>query len=81
MKYTPPGGHVSVTVREEGSELALEVSDSGCGIPSASLPHIFDRFYRVDSSRDRRSGGYGLGLAIAQQIAHFHDTTIEVASQ
>ena len=80
LKYTPSDGEVSVSVRQEGSGQFLEITDTGCGISRESLPHIFDRFYRVDSSRDRRSGGYGLGLAIAQQIARFHDTEIEVRS-
>ena len=80
LKYTSPGGKVVVSVRGEAGGQVLEVRDSGCGIPDDSLPHIFDRFYRVDSARDRRSGGYGLGLAIAQQIARFHGTEIEVGS-
>jgi heavy metal sensor kinase len=80
LKYTPADGEVSVTLHHQDSEQILEITDTGCGIARESLPHIFDRFYRVDSSRDRRSGGYGLGLAIAQQIARFHDTEIEVGS-
>jgi two-component system heavy metal sensor histidine kinase CusS len=80
LKYTPSGGEVRIAVRQEGFQQILEITDTGCGIPRESLPHIFDRFYRVDSSRDRRSGGYGLGLAIAQQIARLHDTEIEVGS-
>jgi heavy metal sensor kinase len=80
LKYTAAGGRVTIRVESEGSEQVVEVSDTGCGIPAESLPHIFERFYRVDLSRDRRSGGHGLGLAIAQQIARFHDTEIEVRS-
>src|SRR5439155_17319815 len=80
LKYTAPTGRVNVSVLQQGSEQVMEVADTGCGIPPELLPHIFDRFYRVDSSRDRRSGGYGLGLAIAQQIAHFHNSEIEVES-
>jgi two-component system, OmpR family, heavy metal sensor histidine kinase CusS len=80
LKYTPQDGTVCISLRAEGSAQVLEVADSGCGIPAESLPHLFDRFYRVDSARDRRSGGYGLGLAIAQQIARFHGTEIEVGS-
>jgi signal transduction histidine kinase len=80
LKYTAAAGRVNVSVRQEGSEQVMEVADTGCGIPPELLPHIFDRFYRVDSSRDRRSGGYGLGLAIAQQIAHFHNSEIDVKS-
>jgi signal transduction histidine kinase len=80
LKYTPSNGEVNVTLHQQGAEQILEISDTGCGISRESLPHIFDRFYRVDSSRDRRSGGYGLGLAIAQQIARSHHTEIEVGS-
>jgi len=80
LKYTSAGGRVTLTVQREGLQQVVEVSDTGCGIPAESLPHIFERFYRVDSSRDRRSGGHGLGLAIAQQIARYHDTEIEVRS-
>jgi heavy metal sensor kinase len=80
LKYTAAGGRVTIKVEREGSEQVVEVSDTGCGIPDESLPHIFERFYRVDLSRDRRSGGHGLGLAIAQQIARIHDTEIEVRS-
>lgn len=80
LKYTAVGGRVTIGIVREGSEEVVEVSDTGCGIPQESLPLIFDRFYRVDSSRDRQSGGHGLGLAIAQQIARFHNTEIEVRS-
>src|SRR5262245_3268919 len=80
LKYTAVGGRVTIGIAREGLEQIVEVSDTGCGIPQESLPLIFDRFYRVDSSRDRQSGGHGLGLAIAQQIAQFHNTEIEVRS-
>ena len=80
LKYTATGGRVAIKVERDGSEQVVEVSDTGCGIPEESLPHIFERFYRVDLSRDRRSGGHGLGLAIAQQVARLHNTEIEVRS-
>lgn len=76
LKYSYPGGTVTLTVHDDAQGLILEVSDTGCGIPAESLTRIFDRFYRVDSSRDRKSGGYGLGLAIAQQIARAHQGQI-----
>lgn len=81
VKYTASGGTVTVSVRRDRSGQVWEIADTGCGIPEESIPHIFDRFYRADASRDRRTGGYGLGLAIADQIARQHNTRIEVRSQ
>ncbi len=78
VKYTPAGGKVTVTVREENGWAALEVSDTGIGIPDAQLPLIFERFHRVDPSRT--TAGAGLGLPIARQIAEAHGGRIEVES-
>jgi heavy metal sensor kinase len=80
LKYSSLGGTVAVVITEQPDALVLEVTDTGCGIPAESLALIFDRFYRVDPSRDRKSGGYGLGLAIAQQIARAHHGQIEATS-
>lgn len=80
LKYSSPGESVTVTVSQDSGRVSLAVSDTGCGIPAESLTRIFDRFYRVDSSRDRKTGGYGLGLAIAQQIARAHDGEIVATS-
>jgi signal transduction histidine kinase len=63
-----------------GPGLVMTVSDTGCGIPAADLPHLFERFYRVDSSRNRRSGGRGLGLAIVRQIITAHGGHLWVRS-
>jgi two-component system OmpR family sensor kinase len=79
VKYTPEGGKVMVRVREGDSQVELEVSDTGVGIPDAQLPLIFERFYRADPSRT--TGGAGLGLSIARQIAEAHGGTIEVSSK
>jgi signal transduction histidine kinase len=79
-KYTPPRGTISVSLHDHTSTIGLEVRDTGCGIPREFLPRVFDPFYRVDASRDRRTGGYGLGLAIAKQIATAHRGTIEASS-
>ena len=58
----------------------MEVADEGPGIPPEDLPHIFDRFYRVDKARSRSGGGSGLGLSIVHWIAHAHGGTVEVES-
>ena len=78
LKYTPEGGKVTVTVRESNGWAALEVSDTGVGIPEDQLPLIFERFYRADKAR--ASSGAGLGLSIARQIAEAHGGKIEVES-
>ena len=77
IKYTERGG-VTLSARREGKTLRIEVADTGIGIPPDHLPHIFERFYRVESARS--SGGAGLGLAIARQIAQAHSGDIEVRS-
>ncbi|MGH2586291.1 MAG: sensor histidine kinase, partial [Dehalococcoidia bacterium] len=79
VKYTPPGGPVVVTVRATAGGAELEVRDTGIGIAARDLPHIFDRFYRVDAARS--TGGAGLGLAIARQIVEAHNGTIGVISR
>ncbi|EOC99796.1 Sensory transduction histidine kinase [Caldisalinibacter kiritimatiensis] len=81
IKYTPEGGVVEVSLYSEGEYIVVKVKDNGVGIPKESLPHIFDRFYRVDKARARSTGGTGLGLSIAYQIITLHQGTIEVESE
>lgn len=72
LRHTPAGGTISAGVRRQGAEIVLFVRDSGPGIASQDLPHLFERFYRGDKSRQRHGGGSGLGLAIARSIVEMH---------
>ena len=81
VKYTPAGGHITVSVGLEPSGPTLTVRDTGIGIPDAALSHVFERFYRVDESRNRDAGGAGLGLSIAQWIAERHHARLEAESE
>lgn len=81
IKYTPDGGEIKISLRENKGFALMEIEDNGVGIPAASLPHVFDRFYRVDKSRSNRSRGAGLGLSIAKQVAILHDAEIRVKSK
>jgi heavy metal sensor kinase len=81
IRYTPSGGVVSVSVERKGETVVVAVRDSGIGIPKEHIPHIFERFYRVDKARSRAEGGAGLGLSICQHIAEVHGGRIEVESQ
>ena len=80
IKYTQPGGAVRLSLDKDSGWAHLTVSDTGVGIPPEDLPHIFDRFYRVDKARSRAQGGSGLGLAIAKWIVLAHGGTIQVDS-
>jgi len=80
IKYGKEGGATKVSFYDMESEILIEVSDNGIGIDEKHLKHVFDRFYRVDSSRSRKQGGSGLGLAIVKHIIEAHDQTINVRS-
>lgn len=80
VKYTPAGGHITVSVAQDSSGPTVTVRDTGIGIPDTALPHVFERFYRVDESRNREAGGAGLGLSIAQWIAERHHARLEAES-
>ncbi len=81
LKFTPAGGQVEVQVASGPEGAEIRVADSGVGIGPEDLPRIFERFYRVDSSRNRATGGVGIGLSIAKAIVEAHGGTISAASQ
>lgn len=80
VRYTPPGAKANVSLAREGAWACLRVEDTGVGIDAEHLPHVFERFYRVDPSRARADGGAGLGLAICHWIVQAHGGDISVAS-
>jgi len=81
LRATSAGGSVTLSSTVDGTAVVIRVADTGTGIAPAALPHVFDRFWRADSARGRRTGGSGLGLSIARQIVTDHGGTITVASK
>jgi heavy metal sensor kinase len=80
IKYTPQGAAVGLNVRTRDGKAVLEVTDNGIGIPTDSLPRVFERFYRVDEARSRELGGAGLGLSIVKSICAAHHGHVEASS-
>lgn len=81
LKYSPKGHHVALRLTEEKKTTILEVLDRGEGIPEKDLPFIFERFYRADQSRTRKTGGLGVGLAIVKELVEAHGGSIQVKSK
>ncbi len=80
INYTPSGGIVAVTSKKEDDRIIISIRDTGIGIPEEEISHLFERFYRVNKERSRKSGGTGLGLSITEWVVHAHDGNIEVKS-
>ncbi|MFE7839376.1 sensor histidine kinase [Streptomyces sp. NPDC057474] len=81
LRHTPAGGTVTLTARRAGDLAVLAVEDTGSGIATVDLPHVFERFWRAEKSRSRRTGGSGLGLAIVRQFVEAHGGTVTVGSE
>ncbi len=80
IKYTPDGGRISLRLRDIGDAAEVSITDNGVGIPEEDIPHLFERFYRVEKARSSDKGGTGLGLAIAKEFAAAHGGDIRVSS-
>ena len=82
LKYSDPAGApVRISVFRRSPHVVVQVRDTGCGIPAEDLPHVFEPFYRVDTSRSKHTGGYGLGLGICKIIMEAHKGGITVESE
>jgi len=80
LKYTNDGGKVEVVIEDKENSIIIKVKDNGCGISKEDLPYIFERFYRADKSRNRLTGGAGIGLAIVKAIITAHNGSLQVES-
>jgi signal transduction histidine kinase len=81
VKYAPSDGSVKVSAHETSGTAVVTVTDTGIGVPPEDLPHIFERFYRVDKARSREQGGAGLGLSIGRWIVEAHGGRIIIESE
>ena len=81
IKYSIDNGKIDIIIKETANTVIFKIKDNGLGIPEDELPFIFERFYRTDKSRNRKTGGSGLGLAIVKSIVEAHDGKINVESQ
>lgn len=80
VRYTPGGGEIKLVWRATGAGAEFNVIDTGEGIPLMHIPHLTERFYRVDTARSRASGGTGLGLSIVKHVLLRHDASLEIES-
>ena len=79
-KHSPSGSEVTLDLKIDSQKISFAVQDQGEGIPEASVPYIFDAFYRADTARNRAAGGTGIGLSLAQALVGMHDGKVHVAS-
>lgn len=80
-KYTPPGGHISVLLASKGKHVMFQMENTCCSLQEIDFAKLFDRFYRCDSARTQKDGGYGIGLSAAQAIVHAHGGTISASAE
>src|SRR6202011_3713818 len=80
LAHTPAGGSITVSAHSAGDQLTVRVVDTGPGISAEHVPNLFERFYRVDSSRARATGGAGIGLAVVKQLVEAHGGMVGVRS-
>ncbi|HPM00235.1 MAG TPA: ATP-binding protein, partial [Bacillota bacterium] len=81
LKYTNSNGRVTITASDSGDNTTITVSDTGIGISEEDLPYIFERFYRADKSRNRMTGGSGIGLTIAKAVVEAHKGSISATGK
>ncbi len=79
-KYSEPGGHIRMSVEQDGGEVVVRIRDSGIGIPAADLPHVFEVFVQVDTSWKRAQGGFGIGLSLVKEFVGLHGGRVEAHS-
>ncbi|MGW0653113.1 sensor histidine kinase [Streptomyces umbrinus] len=79
VRHTPPGGRITLRARRDGATVVIEVTDTGTGIAEEDLPFVFERFWRTEKSRSRKTGGSGLGLSIARKLTEAHDGVLTAA--
>ena len=80
IKYNVPGGTITIRLLRDGENALIQVSDTGMGVPEDAIPHLFERFYRVDKARARKTGGSGLGLSIVRNMLERNNGSIGVTS-
>ncbi|QHW29376.1 HAMP domain-containing histidine kinase [Paenibacillus rhizovicinus] len=81
LKFTPSKGEVKIEIKERSEAIQIAITDTGIGIDESELPFVFERFYRADKSRDRKSGGSGIGLTIVKKLVDAHNGTVEIYSR